>query len=306
MPIFDLHADSLVKAYENDYSLKDSKQLQVNLEKIIKENYYCQCFAIFVNDSENEPFTYYKKVVEFYNKYIENAKINNVSKGGVFINNKVNAVLTVENACVIGNDLSKIDVLQSDGVKMVTLVWNNENNLAYSHKDAEKGLKPFGYECIEKFNELGIIVDLSHISQKGFNQACLHSKKPIVASHSNSKSVCNNSRNLSDENLRLLAENGGVVGINFYPPFISTSKSANYLELLGFHVNQIKKVAGIDSISIGSDFDGIEKTCIIDEPNKIEILIKYLKGKGFTSSEIDKISYKNAIRVFQDNKIEVK
>ncbi len=306
MPIFDLHADSLVKAYENDYSLKDSKSLQVNLDKIIKEKYFCQCFAIFVKDSEKEPFSYYKKVVEFYNKNIENAKINNVSKSGVFKRNKVNAILTIENACVIGNDLSKIDFLKSDGVKMVTLVWNDENNLAYSHKDGEKGLKPFGFECIEKFNELGIIVDLSHISKKGFNQACLHSKKPIVASHSNSKSVCNNSRNLSDENLRLLAENGGVVGVNFYPPFISTSKNANYLEILGYHVKQIKKVAGIDSISIGSDFDGIEKTCIIDEPNKIEILIKYLKEQGFTSSEIDKISYKNALRVFTDNKTTLK
>ncbi|MBQ9781962.1 MAG: membrane dipeptidase, partial [Clostridia bacterium] len=220
MPIFDLHADSLVSAYENGYSLKDCPLLQVNLDKIIKEKYFCQCFAIFVNDNTKNPFNYYKKIVDYYNQYIKVNKINNVSKSGVFKKYKTNTVLTVENARVIGDDLSKIDVLKNDGVKMVTLVWNNENNLAYSHKDGEKGLKPFGFECVEKFNKSGIIVDLSHISKKGFNDVCKYSKKPVVASHSNCQSICNNSRNLSDENLKLLANTGGVVGINFYPPFI--------------------------------------------------------------------------------------
>ncbi len=302
MHIFDLHADSLVKAYEKGYSIKDSPNLQVNLDKIISQKYFCQCFAIFVNDNIKNPFEYYKKIVNYYNQNINNRKINNVSKTNVLSKNKTNAILTVENAVILGNDISKIDELKNDGVKMITLVWNNENLLAYSHKDADKGLKTFGYECIEMFNQKGIIVDLSHISKKGFNDACLFSKKPVVASHSNSKSICNHSRNLTDENLKLLAKNGGVVGVNFYPSFISLSNN-NRLETLLLHVKQIVKVAGIDSVAIGSDFDGIDKTCIIDEPRKIQYFLEYLNKNGFSSSEIDKISYKNALRVFNENGI---
>lgn len=303
MPIFDLHADSLVKAFDNGYSLKDSPKLQVNLDKIICQKYFCQCFAIFVNDNNKNPFEYYKKVVNYYKQNINNRKINQVDANNGFKKGKVNAVLTVENAVIIGNDLSKIDELKSDGVKMVTLVWNNENLLAYSHKDGEKGLKQFGYDCIEKFNEKGIIVDLSHISKKGFNDACAFSKKPVVASHSNSKSICNHSRNLTDENLKMIAKNGGVVGVNFYPPFITSTKGANYLEKLLLHIKRIVKVAGIDSVAIGSDFDGIDQTCYIDEPKKVQYLLEYLYKNGFSSKEVDKISYKNALRVFKENKV---
>ncbi len=303
MPIFDLHADSLVKAYENGYSLKDSKKLQVNFEKIILKKYFCQCFAIFVNDNIKNPFEYYKRVVNFFNEQLIDSKINVVRGKNPFKKNKINAILTVENAVILGNDISKIDHLVNDGVKMVTLVWNNENLLAHSHKNADIGLKTFGYECIEKFNKVGIIADLSHISNKGFSDACVFSKKPVVASHSNSKSVCNHSRNLTDENLKILSNNGGVVGINFYPPFIATSKNANYVEELLFHIKQIKKVAGVQCIAIGSDFDGIDISCEIDEPNKINILIDYLKNSGFTSSEIECITYKNALRVFNENGI---
>ncbi len=302
MPIFDLHADSLVKAFENGYSLKDSPRLQVNLEKIISQKYFCQCLAIFVNDDIQNAYNYYKNVVNFYNQQLKGVKVNKVGVNK-FKKRKTNVILSVENAVILGDDLSKIDEIYNDGVKMVTLVWNNENLLAFSHKDEDKGLKPFGYKCIEKFNQKGIIVDLSHISKKGFNDACLFSKKPVVASHSNSKSICNHSRNLSDENLKYLAKNGGVVGINFYPPFLSLSKNVDYTQIIIKHVKQIVKVAGIDSVAIGSDFDGIEQTCCINEPKKVQNLIDRLSRSGFTSRDIDKISYKNALRVFNENGI---
>ena len=100
MPIFDLHADSLVKAYENGYSLKDSKKLQVNFEKIILKKYFCQCFAIFVNDNIKKPFEYYKRVVNFFNEQIIDSKINVVRGKNPFKKNKINAILTVENAVI--------------------------------------------------------------------------------------------------------------------------------------------------------------------------------------------------------------
>ena len=92
MPIFDLHADSLVKAFDNSYSLKDSPKLQVNLDKIICQKYFCQCFAVFVNDNIEKPFEYYKKVVNYYKQYINNRKINQISKNNTFKSNKVNAL----------------------------------------------------------------------------------------------------------------------------------------------------------------------------------------------------------------------
>ena len=137
MPIFDLHADSLVKAFENGYSLKDSPRLQVNLEKIISQKYFCQCLAIFVNDDIQNAYNYYKNVVNFYNQQLKGVKVNKVGVNK-FKKRKTNVILSVENAVILGDDLSKIDEIYNDCVKMVTLVWNNENLLAFRHKDEDK------------------------------------------------------------------------------------------------------------------------------------------------------------------------
>jgi membrane dipeptidase len=171
--------------------------------------------------------------------------------------------------------------------------------VGYPSKYELLGLKKFGFEVVEVLNESNIIIDVSHLSKKGVIDTVRKSKKPIVASHSNSRVICNNVRNLDDESIKLIADSGGVIGLNVYPPFLYEKCEDGYLSLLK-HVKHIIKVGGIECLSIGSDFDGIDKVCNINNPKKLAMIDKFFKTSNLTSSIIDKILYKNALRVFKE------
>ena len=154
-------------------------------------------------------------------------------------------------------------------------------------------------------NKLGIIVDTSHLSDKGFYDVIKISKKPIVASHSNARAVCGHIRNITDDMLFKLADNGGVVGINYAKQFLHNipSKGVNTIECVLAHVKYIKKKIGVENIALGSDFDGIDENITLSDCSKLGELITALKKEKFTDSEIEKITYQNALRVFKENLI---
>ena len=300
MPIFDLHCDSLTKAYDNNYNLISSNKLQVNFNKIKKANYFCQCFAIFINDNNSAPLDYFLKVSAYFLENIKKTSgINLVSRNNFFKSDTTNAVLTLENSNVLENNLDNVKILKDNNVKMTSLCWNNENSVGYPAKYELLGLKKFGFEVVEVLNESNIIIDVSHLSKKGVIDTVRKSKKPIVASHSNSRVICNNVRNLDDESIKLIADSGGVIGLNVYQPFLYEKCEDGYLSLLK-HVKHIIKVGGIECLSIGSDFDGIDKVCNINSPKKLMAIDKFFKTSNLTSSIIDKILYKNALRVFKE------
>jgi membrane dipeptidase len=147
-------------------------------------------------------------------------------------------------------------------------------------------------------NELGMIIDCSHLSDKGFYDCIKYSKHPIVCSHSNSRSVCNVVRNMSDEMILALKENKGLMGINYCPDFISNSKKNQIPDIIK-HINHIKSVGGIDIIALGSDFDGIPTPNGMSDCTKVNLLKEALIKEGYTHEEIEKIFYKNFLRVFK-------
>ena len=135
---------------------------------------------------------------------------------------KVSAFLTVENGCIVDGKMERIDKLYQMGVRLITLTWNDDNCFGHPHaKEAERmqlGLTPFGRKAVTYMAELGILVDVSHLSDGGFYDVAELVRGPFVASHSNCRELAPATRNLTDDMIRVLAEHGGVAGLNFYPP----------------------------------------------------------------------------------------
>ena len=187
---------------------------------------------------------------------------------------------------------------------MLTPVWNYENCIGYPNSKApavmEKGLKPFGVEVIERMGELGMIADVSHASDKTFWDILKYAKGPVVATHSNCRSLCNHPRNLSDEMMRALAEKGGIMGLNFYGPFLHANGETR-ISYMAEHLACMVNAGGSEFAAIGTDFDGFDGVEIleIEKAEEMERLWEALKAKGFTETQIERIAYGNVKRVLQ-------
>lgn len=216
---------------------------------------------------------------------------------------KISAFLTVEEGGICGDDIGQLQKLYAMGVRLITLTWNFENTLGYPNSDdpavMSRGLKPFGVEFVETMNRLGMLVDVSHLSDGGFWDVARISSKPFVASHSNARAVRDFRRNLTDAQLRTLAEKGGVTGINFFHRFLGYDETGSVAQMVA-HIKHIKKIAGIDVLAIGSDFDGFSGPCELKNSAELIRIPEALNQEGFTCDEIDKICYKNALRVIKD------
>ncbi len=167
------------------------------------------------------------------------------------------------------------------------------------------GLKPFGLEVVERMNELGIVVDVSHLSEGGFWDVAHISNKPFAASHSCARVLCGSSRNLTDAQLRALADKGGVCGINFLSRFlhdpVGNPEQDDYtaVEDVTRHLRHMKNVAGVEALAIGSDYDGISSKLEWDDWSGTEYLLHGLETI-FTPEELEKVCWKNALRLFRD------
>ncbi|MBQ2923906.1 MAG: dipeptidase [Tyzzerella sp.] len=223
--------------------------------------------------------------------------VTNYAKG------KLSAFLTVEEGGILNSDLNRLQTLYDEGIRLITLTWNHENCIAYPNsKDKaimQKGLKPFGVEVVEKMNELGMLIDVSHLSDGGFWDVLKYSKKPIVASHSNVRSLCEHPRNLSDEMIKALAEQGGIAGVNLYPYFINKNGKAT-VEDIADHVWHMYQTGGEDFIAVGTDFDGFDEGELeIAHIGEMGKLYHAVKRRGLTERQMEKFWSGNAMRVMQ-------
>lgn len=216
---------------------------------------------------------------------------------------KISAFLTVEEGGILDGDLTRLDRLYQEGIRLMTLTWNHENCLAYPNSRdphlMQLGLKPFGIEVVERMNELGMVIDVSHMSDGGFWDVLKYSKKPVVASHSNARSLCNHPRNLSDEMIKALAEKGGVAGVNFYPYFVRENGKIS-AEDLADHIVHMYRVGGEDFVAIGTDFDGFDEgKSDIKDIGQMRYVYDIVKQRGFTESQMEKLWCRNVMRVLE-------
>lgn len=221
-------------------------------------------------------------------------------------------ILTVEEGGVLNGRLSRLDELHKKGVRLVTLTWNYENCIGYPNSRdrniMEKGLTDFGIQTVERMNELGMIVDVSHLSDGGFWDCMKYSRYPVAASHSNARSLCRHPRNLSDEMLRALGEKGGVAGVNFYSEFLRERRGKSdggraSADDIADHALWMIDKAGEDAVALGTDLDGFDPDSLpagIQGVQDIGRVWDAMRRKGITPRQLDKIAYGNAMRVMQE------
>ncbi|MEO6136982.1 MAG: dipeptidase, partial [Ginsengibacter sp.] len=271
---------------------------------------------------------------------------------------KLASMMGVEGGHMIEDDLNKLQQLYNKGARYLTLTWNNNNSWATSaeyesgsqKKDGvidstsqKKGLSDFGKQVVAKMNELGMMIDVSHVGEQTFWDAINLTTKPVIASHSNAYTLCPVYRNLKDDQIKAIGKNGGVIQLNFYAAFLDSTvgkkmdnfykqrrRESDSLTKAGFagdskdfmaekykqkfeemrapfhllfdHMEYIIKLAGIDHIGLGGDFDGIGITPTeLTDVTKYPLITKELVARGYSKKDIYKILGGNFIRVFEAN-----
>ena len=286
------------------------------IKRLEKGGYMAQCFAMFVYlEGDEHPFETCNRYIDKYDEVISasSAAIRKALTAEDIEKNAragcISAILTTEEGGVLEGKLENIDRLYERGVRMMTLTWNFENELGYPNylteelikADTERGLKPFGFEAINRMWDKGIIVDVSHLNDAGIYDVLRVARKPIVASHSNCRAIKDFPRNLSDDMIRKLKENGGIMGLNFCPDFISDDTDGDQIADMVAHIRHVRDLAGIETIALGSDFDGIDTPKGLSDCSRMPLLHDALVKEGFTGEEIDCLFYKNFLRVFRAN-----
>ena len=300
MKYIDMHCDSATVALDGGYPLTNGP-LHVNFEKLKRAECAAQCFAIFT-DGENARESF-KKYLNFFLTCVRENDLTLVDGFRCLISptqSSQKVILTVENLGFTGGDMQEIADLKDKGVLMASLVWNSENCFAYPNlifengmpnfkKSEGRGLKDKGREAVSLLDSLKIIVDVSHLSDGGTDEILKNRKIPIVASHSNAREICPWPRNLTDGQIKKIADCGGVIGVNFCKDFLGEGEP---FELVLRHLRHMIKTGGEDVVCFGSDFDGIPTVRGLEGCEKMPALIEYLEGElGYRT--VEKICFNN-------------
>lgn len=314
--IVDLHCDTLMEVYLKGRTLENAPG-HINLEKLRAGGSYVQCFAVFIPTHDcaqrygvtESAYDYFNHCADAFDGQMalfrdiirpvrSLADIENNKQDG-----KLSAMLTIEDGVAVDGKLERLQAFYDRGVRMIALTWNYENSIGYPNSSDPAQhmlpLKPFGREVIAKMDELGMIVDVSHLSEGGFWDVVKHGKKPFIASHSCARALSDHRRNLTDEQLRALGEKGGVCGVNFCDCFLRLDSKMTTVEDIVRHAVHIADKAGIEAVAMGSDFDGIGDNLEFKDFSGFPQIVDAL-AKQFSSADVDKICRGNALRVFKD------
>ena len=334
-----MHCDTISELADRGGELwKNSGHL--DLKRMQESGYLLQNFALFVDIGKCTP-TPWERVCALYEVYRTELEKNKnwivpvLCYEDILKNEackKLSALLTVEEGAVCGGSLERLRELYGMGVRMLTLTWNYRNELGWpatrrclgqsrgdvdgrltekgetgirgsDGRDAACGLTETGRDFVTEMERLGMIPDVSHLSDAGFDDVWECTKKPFVASHSNARAVCPSLRNLTDDRVRRLAERGGCMGLNYYDKFLvdGGSKDPEVLwEALIRQARHITDVGGMEILGLGSDFDGIPTNPALPGAEAMPVLWDRLKTTGFTENQLDGIFWGNVMRVYRD------
>jgi membrane dipeptidase len=364
--VIDTHADTPGRFVDDSFDPgTDAGTGHWDFKKVHQGNLGAEFFSIWV-DPEQHKGHYTRRALDMIDSVYETARrhpdemtmaysVRDIRAARLGPHPKLAALLGVEGGHAIEGDIRVLRDFYRLGVRYMTLTWSNSNELGQSSGDVkmgdngkpkDSGLTDLGREAVREMNHLGMMVDISHVSDNSFYQALVVSRAPVIASHSSSRAITNHARNMTDDMLVALARNGGVAQVNFNCGFISNdflaaekaynlqhpeaSKRARELWLspktpereaelerlqeeyrkavprppfsaLMEHFDHMIKVAGVDHVGIGSDFDGVE--CLPEGMDGVQDLPKItadLLGRGYSPSDVQKVLGGNLLRVFAE------
>ncbi len=325
MEFVDMHCDTLSMVLLSDPENRDlyhTKNTMLDLSRMREAGQLAQFFAVFMPPSEAfEALGIPPIDDDTYISTLRTILLDNVARHGDIVGmaycaedvrknkeaGKMSAILTMEDSRAVRGDLSRIQEFHEMGFRAMSLTWNSANCFGFPNsfdpEIMESGLTSFGKEGVAYMQELGILVDVSHLSEGGFYDVADVCKKPFVATHSNCRGkLCSHPRGLTDDQLRVLAEAGGVAGLNYCPEFLTPDPDnhRNSADLIARHARHMADVAGVDCIGLGSDFDGFKGDLEVGDSRQVCLLEDALKKQGFTASETEKIFSGNVLRVMED------
>lgn len=307
--LIDLHCDTLTAftAPGRCRNTLDDPCAALSLSRLPRDVRWCQCFAIFVPDGltpEEASACYRRHQQSFVRQMACFAPRVAPCRTAADIEaawacGKTAALLTVENGAALAGDLDRVEVLAQDGVGMMTLTWNGENEVGSGHVSGH-GLTAFGKALIPRMEDAGILVDVSHLNDRGFDDLLEVARKPFVVSHSNARSVCPHRRNLTDSQIQELAARRCLIGLNYYVNFLREDGQPT-LEDLFAHVDRFLALGAEDCLALGSDFDGADLPPWLDSPEKAAGLYGCFLEHGCSPALCDKIFFGNALAFFREN-----
>jgi membrane dipeptidase len=308
--VVDGHCDTILHCMKMGRTLRErSGDGHLDLPRMREGGVDCQFFACYIG-AEYKPERGLKRALQMIDRFYTEIRAagdtvvqarNHAEIMAAVESGKIAAVLTMEGGECLDTDVSNVRIMKELGVVAIGLTWNERNMIAdgVGEERTGGGLTNFGVEVVREMNRTGIIVDVSHLSEAGFWDVLEVSQKPVIASHSNAKAVCNHRRNLTDEQLVALAKNGGATGMNFAKDFVAP-KDADLAGVIR-HIEHICALIGPDHIGLGSDFDGIgEGPKGLEDVTKMPAITRELIHLGYSEGNIRKILGGNFLRVIKE------
>jgi len=363
--VIDTHADTPQRFLDGNFDIgnTDPRDVgQVSLDKARAGNLGAEFFSIWVEPRTNQGRfarhtfdlidSVYEQAARHPDRMMMAFSVADIERAHK--QHKLAALMGIEGGHSIENDIRLLRDFYRLGVRYMTLSWSNTNEWADSSGDLDdpkvehhNGMTDFGKQVVLEMNRLGMMVDISHVSDKTFWDAIAVSKAPVIASHSSSRAICNAPRNMSDDMLRAVAKNGGVVDVNFFSGFDDQAywnatqanekaigqsmqeyaaklkaegKTPSYLDeekierewmakiprppfkVLIDNIDHIAKVAGVDHVGLGSDFDGVSGATPegMDSAADLPRITQALLDRGYSPQDIHKILGGNLLRVFRE------
>ena len=309
--VFDLHNDVMEKVvFGYQMGIRHTTD-QSDLPRFREGGVDAQMFALWTDWRDSVAHPYYAFTLAMVDSFTSQIRQNAAAFAQARTSDeilqanaagKLAGVLAVEGGHAIENDLEKLRTFHTQGARYLTITWNNSTAWAVSAADARSttvGLSDFGKQVIRTMDSLGMMIDVAHTGIKTIWDILATTKNPIIATHSGVRALNNNTRNLTDAQIDSIARRGGVIGVVFYPPFLSSKNSATIDTVLK-HIDYIRNRVGIDYVAIGSDFDGIESVPVgLEDVSRLPNLTSALLRHGYSIAEVRKILGENYLRVFK-------
>ena len=309
--LIDLHCDTLTEwKYTNTGNpdtIDDPKRV-LSLSSIPAGVHWAQFFAVFIPDEERGQAaidyfefnrrSYERQMKQFADRVVPCRTFSDMESA--FAQNKTAAFLTIENGSALAGDLNRVKELAEAGVRAITLVWNGENEIGSGH-NTNHGLSDFGRAVIPELEKYGILIDISHLNDTGFQDLLEVAKKPFLATHSNARALCGHKRNLTDEMICEMVRRDCLIGLNYFVKFLREDGIVESLDDIYRHTMHFLELGAENNLALGSDFDGAVLPDCLNSPAKAAGIYEYYLSRGLSQRTAEGILYKNAWNFLKEN-----